>query len=189
MARQVSAEVKGERTKVILLRDLRRALRAAELKRCPRCRKIFGREAASAKATYCRPCQRATEKAWRLANPERSKLRNAARQARRKSDPIAVEKERARHRAREEKRRKFRFQLIARGEREQRQRVRSKDRLKLLMAHKFRCAICSILLVDGFDVDHIVPLCRGGKHRFDNFQLLCKPCHQKKGLQLREEMS
>lgn len=32
----------------------------------------------------------------------------------------------------------------------------------------------------GTQVDHIVPVFRGGSEDFDNLQTLCKPCHSKK---------
>jgi len=34
---------------------------------------------------------------------------------------------------------------------------------------------------ENLEVDHIIPLCSGGKHDEDNMQILCKKCNCKKG--------
>ncbi len=38
-----------------------------------------------------------------------------------------------------------------------------------------------------FDIDHIVPVVRGGSNEESNLQVICKPCNQRKGLQTDEE--
>lgn len=40
---------------------------------------------------------------------------------------------------------------------------------------------------DWFDVDHIEPLCKGGKHSKDNIQLLCQICHSLKSAKEQSE--
>lgn len=44
------------------------------------------------------------------------------------------------------------------------------------------CAKCGVLGTDplAFDVDHIVPLSRGGEDTAENCQVLCVPCHRRK---------
>jgi 5-methylcytosine-specific restriction enzyme A len=43
----------------------------------------------------------------------------------------------------------------------------------------YKCVGCSS--TDNLQVDHIIPLSRGGKHNESNFQILCKTCNLKKG--------
>lgn len=45
---------------------------------------------------------------------------------------------------------------------------------------KMRCACCSTKLSQGYHIDHIVPLARGGSNDRRNLQLLCPPCNLSK---------
>lgn len=47
-------------------------------------------------------------------------------------------------------------------------------------AQKWKCAICRVPIKDGYHVDHIMPIARGGKHENRNLQLLCGPCNLRK---------
>lgn len=106
-------------------------------------------------------------KAWREANPERAKAAVKA--------WIIRNPERVR--------------LIARvTSATRRARVRqiggsiSVDQiLDLLNKQKFKCASCRISLKDGYHLDHINPISKGGSHSIDNAQLLCPPCNIGKG--------
>ncbi len=40
-----------------------------------------------------------------------------------------------------------------------------------------KCAECS---AEGSDLDHIVPLSKGGTHSIGNLQMLCRPCNGRK---------
>lgn len=52
----------------------------------------------------------------------------------------------------------------------------------LFAKQKGKCAHpwCRILLKDGYHVDHIQALARGGTNWISNIQLLCEPCNRKK---------
>jgi 5-methylcytosine-specific restriction endonuclease McrA len=39
-----------------------------------------------------------------------------------------------------------------------------------------RCAICGATVSD-WEIDHIVPIAKGGSHDTENIQFLCKQCH------------
>ena len=59
---------------------------------------------------------------------------------------------------------------------------RRKIRVRALHRGGYRCAGCGALDKSGksLEVDHILPLERGGDHSDGNLQLLCKPCHSVK---------
>lgn len=45
----------------------------------------------------------------------------------------------------------------------------------------YTCRACGRVAVMGMEVDHIVPLCKGGTNAMSNLQALCRvPCHQNK---------
>lgn len=48
---------------------------------------------------------------------------------------------------------------------------------------KGRCNICSNIVYDIKNFDHIIPVCIGGSSNIDNCQLLCSDCHNIKTLQ------
>ena len=58
-------------------------------------------------------------------------------------------------------------------------------RLRCFELHGGRCAACGRRLEPGhWDVDHVIPLIKGGRHAETNLQPLCKvPCHQDKTAQ------
>ena len=50
------------------------------------------------------------------------------------------------------------------------------------------CAKCGLAGDSLFEVDHIFPRFKGGKHHLGNLQWLCKACHRKKtNLEMREK--
>ena len=57
--------------------------------------------------------------------------------------------------------------------------MRSIVRDRILKKYNNRCAHCGGK--DHLEVDHIIPLSKGGRHDEDNFQILCKTCNLKKG--------
>jgi 5-methylcytosine-specific restriction endonuclease McrA len=52
---------------------------------------------------------------------------------------------------------------------------------KLLELQKHRCAVCKVKIEEKYEIDHIVPLAKGGAHADDNLQLLCPFCNRSKG--------
>ena len=56
----------------------------------------------------------------------------------------------------------------------------SNDVLDIYRKQKGRCAACGVKLRRVFDVDHIVPLKRGGTSWPRNLQLLCRTCNRSK---------
>lgn len=55
------------------------------------------------------------------------------------------------------------------------------DVIRLLERQRGRCAVCKTKLTKSYNVDHIVPLARGGSNYPTNLQLLCKSCNSSKG--------
>lgn len=60
--------------------------------------------------------------------------------------------------------------------------VVSKSTVTLLMAlQRGRCVYCEAQIESNYQIDHIVPLAKGGSHVDENIQLLCPVCNRKKG--------
>ena len=50
------------------------------------------------------------------------------------------------------------------------------------------CAYCGYRrIASSMDIDHIIPVVRGGSNDESNLQVICRPCNQRKGLQTDEE--
>lgn len=52
-------------------------------------------------------------------------------------------------------------------------------RARVLVRDGYQCQGCGLRGRD-LEVDHIVPVVKGGSDDLDNLQLLCKPCHHEK---------
>lgn len=104
-------------------------------------------------------------------------------------------KERVREKNRKERRRnpeKFRQRLREyRAKKKGRATDGKVPTLKgLLIVQGGLCANCKRKYVpDGipFEVDHIIPLARGGMHTKENVQALCRPCNRQKGAKMPQE--
>lgn len=47
-------------------------------------------------------------------------------------------------------------------------------------AQGFKCACCKTSITDGYEIDHITPLAKGGDNTKHNIQLLCRRCNRRK---------
>lgn len=58
-----------------------------------------------------------------------------------------------------------------------------------------RDQVCTLCRAEGEEIDHIIPVSRGGETTMENLQLLCRPCHvektraERKGVMLRSEVA
>ena len=69
-------------------------------------------------------------------------------------------------------------------------RVSVPDNVKrgLAQFQEYKCMFCGVRRkLPGFQVDHVVPVVRGGSNETPNLQLLCAPCNQRKGIQTNQE--
>lgn len=74
--------------------------------------------------------------------------------------------------------------LLVRKPKEGRSR---KHRKRLLVDHPF-CKYCGIgLSIDTSTIDHVVPLCKGGRWNKDNLVLSCQMCNRTKADALLQE--
>lgn len=53
-------------------------------------------------------------------------------------------------------------------------------RLDVAASQRWLCAVCKAILSAVYEIDHRVPLHRGGTDTFDNLQALCPNCHRVK---------
>lgn len=139
---------------------------------------------------------RAIKRAWRVANPTKVKAYKIAsyqrnREANLKRMAIyAADNVPARRvsRKRWEERHPEQVKAI-------RQRIRSQRRgaegaftagdvMNLYTQQEAHCAACGCSLKDGYHIDHIRPLARGGSNFVDNIQLLCPRCNFSKGAKM-----
>ena len=102
--------------------------------------------------------------AWRLANPERLRAYD---KAYRKKHP---EKFRIKNRIKEARRR---ARLAGVGGNHTSAQIN-----QMLIAQKFKCANCHISIRKRYHEDHVLPIALGGSNDIGNIQLLCPPCNQ-----------
>lgn len=63
-----------------------------------------------------------------------------------------------------------------------RNKVTAKMKKIVASAQNWKCAMCHNLLDATYEVDHILPLYKGGGNEILNLQALCRNCHGKKTL-------
>lgn len=137
--------------------------------------------------------QRERDKARYWADPEKARARI---KNQRTADPEATRaKERAYRATRADKAQASTKAWIAKHPEYLRQRnanIKAKRRAvpgklsrgyikKLYAIQQGVCACCETELMDGYHLDHIMPVSLGGTHTDDNVQLLCPPCNLRKG--------
>ncbi len=60
-----------------------------------------------------------------------------------------------------------------------RRTIGDRKRFLIFKRDKYRCRICRRVGGD-LELDHVIPVCRGGKSSLDNLQTLCKRCNRGK---------
>ena len=61
-----------------------------------------------------------------------------------------------------------------------RRRVSPATRMTVAARQNWRCTMCRRLMIDGFHIDHVIPLDLGGADNASNMQALDPACHAKK---------
>ena len=61
-----------------------------------------------------------------------------------------------------------------------REHLSASKRKRILLRGKGRCMKCGSR--ENLEIDHVVPLARGGSNRLENLQLLCRDCNRRKGV-------
>jgi 5-methylcytosine-specific restriction endonuclease McrA len=107
-----------------------------------------------------------TQKAWREANKERKRA-NDLRWQQAHQEKMRLFRRISEHRRRAAK-------LKSSGH------YTKSDVERLYLHQRCRCACCRKSIKDGYEIDHIAPLSRGGDNRIRNIQLLCPRCNGKK---------
>jgi 5-methylcytosine-specific restriction endonuclease McrA len=165
-----------------------------EMRYCKRCdtvqpitefyRDSWKKDAQHGRSFTCRTCKRAKRKAAYWDDPD------AARQRTRESYRRNADK----HRAYGNQYRRDHLEDFARREAERRARqagacVEHVDRLVLLEMDDGVCGICGEDVDPlAFEVDHIVPLSRGGEHSYANTQVAHRRCNNEKRARLMDEL-
>jgi len=141
----------------------------------------------------------AYRKAWRAADPERTKAFDAAQKKKyaarvRQNNRDYAAKNREWSRAQSKKWREANPEKAQEGNVRRRLRelnARTHGRLshgltkKLMAAQNYKCVYCPAdLRVSGVHRDHIIPISKGGEHADQNMQALCPTCNLKKGNRL-----
>jgi 5-methylcytosine-specific restriction endonuclease McrA len=80
-----------------------------------------------------------------------------------------------------ESKRRARRRLVTIGE------VTAADIRKMCLEQNSCCKSCGKSFSDGYHIDHIVPISRGGPHAIANLQLLCPRCNMRKGCLMPDE--
>jgi hypothetical protein len=62
-------------------------------------------------------------------------------------------------------------------------RVSSNHKKYVASNQKWKCRACGKLLDHSYEVDHIIPLYKGGTNDLHNLQALCRNCHGKKTIE------
>lgn len=117
------------------------------------------------------------------ANKDKLLAQSKKLRSRKKLDPEWLEKERARKRAQHRRNPETKRSHV----RKRRAMIRgaegshnAKDISLLLKRQKHRCPYCDANLKSDYEVDHVMPLAKGGSNWPSNLQCLCPPCNRSK---------
>ena len=162
-------------------------------KTCPDCKqtKSFDdfhndKKSKTGKAVYCKPCLNARGRAYREKNPDKVKLTNQKSRANR-AEKIKVEKKiwrdtnRDKVNAQKRARRAAnadRYRELARAHYEQNKETAINNAARRAATKKQ----ASIYLGSSelIEIDHVIPLARGGSHSIGNLAPACRSCNRTK---------
>ena len=71
----------------------------------------------------------------------------------------------------------------------ERGKVSNKMRFAIYARDGNRCRMCGRYFSSGLEIDHIIPIAKGGKSTYDNLQSLCHSCNVKKGTDIQPPRS
>lgn len=162
---------------------------------CPRDRNSTRKHDREAKAAYDAIYRqqnggrkKATNAAWYLKNRERIAAAAAARYQKNKEHMAAASA--AWYQQNRERKAKTRDAWKAanpdavRAHKDKRRAAEGEytaaDVRRILKAQKGKCAYCRVAVGESYQVDHIVPLAKGGTNWPRNLQVLCGPCNMSK---------
>jgi len=126
-----------------------------------------------------------TRVAWKAANADR--IRAYAREQQRQYRIDHPEHARAWWAANAEKRRLYQADQRAKAYANPTSvGISERDWVRLVNRHLGRCFYCDVR-PDSLQMDHVVPLVRGGRHAISNVVPACQPCNSRKGSRLLVE--
>lgn len=126
---------------------------------------------------------KSTKAEWYSKNRESAKAACRARWAKYRSDPVWVEKERSRKRQemRDHPERAVASDNARRARMKNAEgKVTAADINRILKSQSSKCVYCKASLKDGYEVDHIIPISKGGSNWPTNIQCLCRNCNRTK---------
>lgn len=124
----------------------------------------------SGRHSYCSTCRSERRKKRRRSDPEW-----AAREVRRNTRYAQENRAKARLYARTSQARRKAQKLKTETE-----PITADDVKSMLKAQRGRCWWCGTKVGEAFDVDHVIPLSKGGPHTLDNLVIACQPCNRRK---------
>jgi len=120
------------------------------------------------------PNRTAMTKEWRRLNPDKVEASNARR------DPAMLRRISREWRIRNPEQAAVTAATSKAKRRGAAGKFKKSDIVEIMRLQKGKCAYCRIGLKEKRDIDHIVPLSKGGTNERKNLQLLCRPCNQRK---------
>jgi 5-methylcytosine-specific restriction endonuclease McrA len=169
---------------------------------CPATNEFFNKNANSAGGltARCRKCLNEQAREYREKNREtlRAKQRdyiakNPEREKNRKRDPVEVRERASRWYYEHKHENRVQVRLREAANRRRARKMQSSghytraDVELQLNAQKRRCWHCGKPLGDKYEIDHLIPLSRGGSNDARNIVISCRACNRSKGAKLPQE--